>query len=76
MEQEFYRKRLEKNGIQVLIPNEKDREIVHEIIFKELCLGIIKQKSKLECKRIIEELVLVGARSIIFSNSKYNTLFT
>jgi len=65
MEQDFYRTKLEENGIQVLIPNEKDREVVHEIIFKELCLGIIKQESRLEFKRIIEELVLMGADGIV-----------
>ncbi len=65
MEQDFYRTKLEEKGIQVLIPNEKDREIVHEIIFKELCIGKIKQESRLVYKRIIEKLVLMGADGII-----------
>ncbi|KUO53033.1 MAG: aspartate racemase [Desulfitibacter sp. BRH_c19] len=65
MEQNFYRNGLEEKEIQVLIPNEIDREIVHDIIFKELCLGTIKQESRLEFKRIIEKLVLMGADGII-----------
>jgi len=65
MEQDFYRTRLEKKGIQVLVPNEEDREIVHDIIFKELCLGNIKQESRIVYKRIIEELVIMGADGIV-----------
>jgi aspartate racemase len=65
MEQDFYKTRLEERGIQVIIPNEENKKIVHDVIFKELCLGTIKQESKLEYKRIIEELVLLGADGII-----------
>jgi len=65
MEQDFYRKKLEEKEIQVILPKEIDREIVHEVIFKELCLGNIKQESRLEYRRIIEELVLMGAEGII-----------
>ncbi len=65
MEQDFYKTRLKERGIQVIIPDEKSREIVHEIIFKELCLGIIKQESRLEYRRIIEELVSAGADGIV-----------
>lgn len=65
MEQDFYRSRLEQKGIQVLIPNEKDRGIVHQVIFDELCLGKINPESKKEYKRIIEELTTRGAEGII-----------
>ena len=65
MEEDFYKSRLEKNGIQVLIPNQKDRGLVHQVIFDELCLGIIKEASKEEFKRIIEELITMGAEGII-----------
>jgi aspartate racemase len=65
MEQDFYKIRLEEKGIQVIVPSEKNRETVHEIIFKELCLGTLKQESKSAYKMIIEELVLMGADGII-----------
>lgn len=65
MEQDFYRARLEQKGIQVLIPNERDRGIVHQVIFDELCLGEINPESKKEYKRIIEELTTRGAEGII-----------
>jgi aspartate racemase len=74
MEQDFYRNRLEERGLEVIIPDQKDREIVHDIIFKELCLGIIKQKSRLEFKRIIEELVVAGAGGIILGCTEISLL--
>ena len=47
MEQDFYKGRLtEKYSLDVIIPNEADREIVHKIIYHELCLGEIKDSSK------------------------------
>jgi aspartate racemase len=66
MEQEFYKSRLEIYGIQVLIPGEQDRKTVHEIIFKELCLGKIREESRSEYKRIIGDMVLIrGVEGII-----------
>jgi amino-acid racemase len=66
MEQEFYKGRLqEKHHIDVVIPNEEDREIVHKIIYNELCLGNIKDSSKNEYVRIINDLVTQGAQGVI-----------
>ena len=66
MEQEFYKGRLsEKHGLDVIIPNDKDRELVHKIIYNELCLGNIKDASKKEYIRIIDDLVKNGAEGII-----------
>ncbi|HAF29230.1 MAG TPA: aspartate racemase [Bacteroidales bacterium] len=66
MEQDFYKKRLtEKHGLDVVIPNDEDRDIVHQIIYKELCLGSIKNESKKEYVRIINNLVKDGAEGII-----------
>ena len=66
MEQDFYKGRLqEKHNIDVVIPSDEDREIVHKIIYNELCLGNIKDSSKNEYIRIIENLVEQGAQGII-----------
>ena len=51
MEEDFYKSRLEKQGVQVLTPKPKDRDIVHQIIFNELCLGEIREESKEEYKK-------------------------
>lgn len=66
MEQDFYKGRLkEKFGIRVVIPNESEREIVHHVIYKELCLGAIKDSSREQVKTIINRLSDSGAQGII-----------
>lgn len=65
MEQPFYREILEKNGIEVIIPNEADREIIHSVIYGELCKGEIKDASKQAYLDIIERLHSNGAEGAI-----------
>jgi aspartate racemase len=66
MEQDFYKGRLaEKFDLDVVIPDAADREIVHRIIYNELCRGDIRESSKKEYLRIIENLVRDGAEGII-----------
>lgn len=66
MEQDFYKGRLEnRHNIGVIIPEEEERESVHNIIFNELCLGIVKKESKEKVKRIIENLVVQGAEGVV-----------
>lgn len=66
MEEDFYKGRLiDKYGLQVLIPNENDRQIVHDVIYKELCLGIVNPESKEKFIKIIKNLVSNGAEAVI-----------
>ena len=66
MEQEFYKGRLkEKFAIEVVVPERHDRLKVHDIIYKELCLGKIKQSSRAEYSKIIDKLVNQGAEAVI-----------
>ena len=65
MEQDFYRKRLEDHGLTVLVPNAADRAIVHRVIFEELVLGDIRETSRNEYLRIIDDLVANGADGVI-----------
>jgi amino-acid racemase len=75
MEQDFYRDKLTKSyGINVIIPDTDDREIVHEIIYKELCLGKINTHSRNEYTRIIQNLISDGAQGIIFGCTEISLL--
>lgn len=66
MEQDFYKTRLiENHGLEVLIPKAQDINIIHRIIYEELCLSIIKDESRAEYRRIINDLTAQGAQSII-----------
>ncbi|SON52160.1 aspartate/glutamate racemase family protein [Vibrio tapetis] len=66
MEQDFYKQRLIQNfGIDVVIPNSASRQIVHDVIYQELCLGQISPASKNAYLNIINELASEGAQAII-----------
>lgn len=75
MEQEFYTQRLTKNhGLQVHIPKKEDRDIIHQIIFQELCAGKIVPDSKAEFLRIIDELAIQGAEAVILGCTEIGML--
>jgi aspartate racemase len=65
MEQDFYKGRLEKHGLDVVVPSDVDRDIVHRIIYEELCLGQVKAESRDEYLRIIGDLSQRGAEAVI-----------
>jgi aspartate racemase len=66
MEKDFYKERLRRNhGLDVIIPEEKEREIIHGILYDELCLGTIREESKAAFRKIIGGLEARGAQGII-----------
>lgn len=75
MEQEFYKGRLKDNyGLTVVVPNDNDRKIVHDVIYKELCLGKALVSSKIEYLRIIESLAEQGAEAVILGCTEIGML--
>ncbi len=65
MEQEFYRHRLERHGLSVVVPNEPDRSVVHDVIYDELVQGRIEAASRRRYLEIIDRLIARGAQGII-----------
>lgn len=65
MTQEFYRDKLVERGIEVLIPEGDDIDLVNRVIFEELCLGIVKAESRAEYLRVIKTLQARGAEGIL-----------
>lgn len=66
MEGDFYRGRLiEKHGLDVLTPSDEEMDRVNDIIFGELCQGVVCEKSRKEYQRIIEDLHRRGAEAVI-----------
>ncbi len=75
MEQAFYRDRLsERHGLQVIVPTEEDRDIVHRIIYEELCVGVVLPESRSEYRRIMENLASQGAEAIILGCTEISLL--
>lgn len=65
MEQDFYRERLESHGLTVLIPDEPDRTMIHEVIFSELVRGAAIAESKRRYLEAIAALLERGAEGVI-----------
>lgn len=65
MEKDFYKDILNNYGIEVIIPNNNDRDAVHDIIYNELVQGIINNNSKITYQKIIKNLQNRGAEGVI-----------
>jgi aspartate racemase len=77
MEQPFYRERLEKSaGVEVLVPPEQDRALVHRVIYEELCLGTVRPESRAAYRSIAGSLVAAGAPGIILGCTEICMLLT
>jgi amino-acid racemase len=67
MEQEFYKGRLaERFGFEVIVPDAADRAVVHDIIYRELVKGEVRDASRQKYRAIIHRLAAAGADAIIF----------
>ena len=66
MEDDFYRERLaKKHGLETIVPVEQERRIVNNVIYNELCCGQIRESSKKEYRKIMQNLAVKGAEGII-----------
>jgi len=75
MEQDFYTGRLrERHGLEVLVPGLPDREVVHRVIYDELCLGHVVDASRGAYRRIIAGLVDRGAEAIVLGCTEISLL--
>ena len=75
MEQPFYKDRLvQRHGMQVLVPSAADREMVHRVIYEELCLGQVRASSRAQYQRVMADLVAQGAQAIILGCTEISLL--
>jgi len=75
MEQDFYRERLQsRHGLEVLIPEARGREVVHRVIYEELCRGVVTEESRARYREVIAGLVRKGAGGVILGCTEIATL--
>jgi aspartate racemase len=74
MEQDFYRDRLATHGLEVVVPGEEDRALVHRVIYDELCRGVVRPESRAEYDRVIAGLVDEGAEGVILGCTEIELL--
>lgn len=74
MTQDFYKDKLISTGIEVVIPCKDSVELVNDVIYRELCLGIIRRESKEAFLRVIEQLREQGAQGVILGCTEIGLL--
>lgn len=75
MEQDFYRQRLQqRHGLQVIVPEADDRTVVHDVIYDELCRGVIRDTARAAYRRIMDDMVSRGADAIILGCTEIGLL--
>ncbi len=74
MEQSFYRDRLQAAEIEVMVPEEPDRSEVHRIIFEELVVGKMEEKSRTRLREVMEQLAGDGADAIVLGCTEIGLL--
>jgi len=75
MEQDFYVGRLrDVHGLEVLVPGEADRGIVHDVIYGELCVGVVEDASREQYRRIMHNLADRGAQGILLGCTEIDLL--
>jgi aspartate racemase len=75
MEQDFYIGRLrDLHGLDVLVPDEPDRRIMHDVIYDELCVGVVDDGSREQYRRIMRELAARGAQGILLGCTEIELL--
>jgi aspartate racemase len=75
MEEAFYRGRLvERHDLEVLVPDAADRAFVNQVIYEELCLGVVRAESRAAYRTIMQRLVEQGAEGIILGCTEITLL--
>jgi len=74
MDEPFYRERLERHGLAVLVPGQNDRGLVHRVIYDELCKGIVLPSSRAAYQDVISRLVERGAQGIVLGCTEIELL--
>ncbi|WP_337061964.1 aspartate/glutamate racemase family protein [Kineococcus sp. G2] len=74
MERDSYRERMAGHGVDVLVPGPQQRELVHRVIYDELCVGIVDDGSRARYREVIDDLVAAGAQGIVLGCTEIELL--
>jgi aspartate racemase len=75
MQEDFYKgKLMHDHGLAVLTPMDTDMDMIHQVIFEELCLGLVKDVSKKKYIAVIKRLGAAGAEGVILGCTEIGLL--
>lgn len=77
MEESFYAERMRNRfGIEVITPSPASRDLVHDVIYRELCHGLFRQESRQRFQQVIDELANRGSQGIILGCTEIELLIS
>ncbi|TVQ07615.1 MAG: aspartate/glutamate racemase family protein [Leptolyngbya sp. DLM2.Bin27] len=75
MEEGFYCDRLrDRHGLEVVVPDAAGREVVHNLIYDELCQGVLKPESRQALLTLCQELAAAGAEGVVLGCTELELL--
>jgi aspartate racemase len=74
MDQDFYRDRMARHGVRLIVPDADDRSEVHRVIFEELVLGVVRDESRRAYQDIIRRLASEGAEGVVLGCTEIELL--
>lgn len=76
MEERFYRDRMAMSGVEALVPDADGRRIVNDVIYNELVVGVVREESRAQYRKIIERLAQAGAEGVILGCTEIELLLS
>ncbi|NIZ18940.1 aspartate/glutamate racemase family protein [Entomospira culicis] len=76
MTQDFYREALEQAGLTVFVPSAEQMDVVHHIIYTELCLGMIQASSRKQLQDLIEQMRPQGVQGVLLACTELGLLLS
>jgi aspartate racemase len=74
MSEPFYADRLRSHGLDVLVPDSADRELLDRAIFDELCRGVLSEDTRASLRSALARLVDQGAEAIALACTELELL--
>lgn len=74
MEEAFYRDRMRTNGVETSVPDADDRRLINEVIYQELVIGVVRDESRTQFRRIIQALADAGAEGVVLGCTEIELL--
>jgi aspartate racemase len=76
MAEPFYGERLARHGLEVLVPDALDRELLDRAVFDELCQGVLSDGTRTALREVLARLVDAGAEAIVLGCTELELLLT
>ena len=76
MEDGFYVDRMTTHGVRTIVPGAADRELVHRVVYEELCLGVVREESRAAYVEVVGRLVEQGAEAVVLGCTEIELLLS